>query len=91
MIQPEKLFTAFRSVDADQARGFMAKRREREYALLDVRQPEVYEREHIPGSKLTPCSFDVCYHTDRFAPFSCKFFDLTDIVSFIEETRPFRS
>jgi rhodanese-related sulfurtransferase len=32
----------------------MAKHREGEYTLLDVRQPEEYEREHIPGSKIIP-------------------------------------
>lgn len=54
MIQLKKLFMPVPSVDADQARGFMAKHREGEYTILDVRQPEEYEREHIPGAKLIP-------------------------------------
>jgi rhodanese-related sulfurtransferase len=54
MIQLKRLFTPVPSIDAEQARGFMAKHQEGAYTLLDVRQPEEYEREHIPGAKLIP-------------------------------------
>ena len=54
MMQLKKLFTPTESMDADQAKAFMAKRREGEYTLLDVRQPGEYEDSHLPGAKLMP-------------------------------------
>ena len=54
MIQLRKLFRPVPSIGPEQAREFMAKHREGAYTLLDVRQPEEYEREHIPGAKLIP-------------------------------------
>jgi rhodanese-related sulfurtransferase len=54
MIQLKRLLTPVPSIDPEQARGFMAKHQEWAYTLLDVRQPEEYESEHIPGAKLIP-------------------------------------
>ncbi|MFH1034670.1 MAG: rhodanese-like domain-containing protein [Pseudomonadota bacterium] len=48
------LFSAARDLTSDQARQFMAARREDQYTLLDVRQPGEYERAHIPGARLIP-------------------------------------
>lgn len=39
-------------MDPGQVREFIAKHPEGTYTLLDVRQPEEYEAEHIPGAKL---------------------------------------
>jgi rhodanese-related sulfurtransferase/rubrerythrin len=54
MMQLKKLFTPVGSLDAEAAKAFMARRREGEYTLLDVRQPGEYEEEHLPGAKLMP-------------------------------------
>jgi sulfur-carrier protein adenylyltransferase/sulfurtransferase len=54
MIQLAKLFTPVSSMDADEAKDYMARRREGEYTLLDVRQPWEYEDSHLPGAKLMP-------------------------------------
>jgi rhodanese-related sulfurtransferase/rubrerythrin len=54
MIQLKKLFTPVNSMEAEEAREYMAKHREDEYTLLDVRQPWEYEDSHFPGAKLMP-------------------------------------
>ncbi len=54
MIELAKLFTPVSSMDADEAKDYMARRREGEYTLLDVRQPWEYEDSHLPGAKLMP-------------------------------------
>ena len=54
MIQLKKLFTPVDSLEADEAKAYMAKHREGEYTLLDVRQPREYEEEHLPGARLMP-------------------------------------
>jgi len=54
MMELRKLFTPVSSMDADEAKAFMAKHREGEYTLLDVRQPGEYEESHLPGGKLMP-------------------------------------
>ena len=54
MIELKKLFRPVPSIDPEQAKEFIAKHREGTYTLLDVRQPEEYEKEHIPGAKLIP-------------------------------------
>ena len=54
MIQLAKLFTPVSSMDADAAKDYMARHREGEYTLLDVRQPGEYEDSHLPGAKLMP-------------------------------------
>jgi rhodanese-related sulfurtransferase/rubrerythrin len=54
MIMLKKLFTPVTSLDAEEARQYMAEHPEGSYVLLDVRQPGEYEEEHIPGAKLIP-------------------------------------
>jgi rhodanese-related sulfurtransferase len=54
MILLKKLFTLTDSMDAEEARAYIAEHREGDYTLLDVRQPWEYEEEHIPGAKLIP-------------------------------------
>ncbi len=54
MIQLKKLFTPVNSLEADEAKAYMAKHREGDYTLLDVRQPWEYEGEHLPGARLMP-------------------------------------
>jgi len=54
MISLKKLFTPVKSIDAEEAKKFMAEHKEGAYTLLDVRQPKEYEDEHIPGAKLIP-------------------------------------
>ena len=45
---------AVSGVTSDQLRGYMAEHDEREYQLVDVRQPEEYQQGHIPGARLIP-------------------------------------
>jgi rhodanese-related sulfurtransferase/rubrerythrin len=54
MTEPKKLFTQLKSMEADEAKAYMARHREGEYTLLDVRQPGEYEDAHLPGAKLMP-------------------------------------
>jgi rhodanese-related sulfurtransferase/rubrerythrin len=54
MMQPQKLFTPVVSLEAEEAKAYMARRREGEYTLLDVRQPGEYEASHLPGARLLP-------------------------------------
>ena len=54
MMQLKKLFTPVSSMDAEEAKAYMAGHREGEYTLLDVRQPGEYEDAHLPGAKLMP-------------------------------------
>ena len=54
MMQLTKLFTPVSSMEAEEAQAYMARHREREYTLLDVRQSGEYEDSHLPGAKLMP-------------------------------------
>jgi rhodanese-related sulfurtransferase/rubrerythrin len=54
MISLKKLFTPVKSMNADEAKKFIAGHEEGAYTLLDVRQPGEYESEHIPGARLIP-------------------------------------
>ncbi|MGB8991508.1 MAG: rhodanese-like domain-containing protein [Desulfobaccales bacterium] len=54
MIQLRKLFTPVNSMEAEEAKAYMARHQEGEYTVLDVRQPWEYEDEHLPGAKLMP-------------------------------------
>jgi rhodanese-related sulfurtransferase/rubrerythrin len=54
MIQLKKLFTPVSSMDAEEAKDYMAKHGEDKYTILDVRQPWEYEDSHLPGAKLIP-------------------------------------
>jgi len=54
MVQITKLFTPVKSLEADEARDYIAQHKEGEYLLLDVRQLWEYEDSHIPGARLLP-------------------------------------
>jgi rhodanese-related sulfurtransferase/rubrerythrin len=43
-----------RAISPEQLREFMDAREEGTYSLVDVRQPEEYQREHLPGALLIP-------------------------------------
>jgi len=49
-----QFLTPVKSINADQAREYMAKKPLQELTILDVRQPNEYEKGHIPGAKLIP-------------------------------------
>ena len=49
-----KLFSPVKSLEPDEVKEMMARHREGTYALIDVRQPGEYEKEHIPGARLIP-------------------------------------
>jgi len=53
-MQLKKLFSPVSSLEADAAKAYMARHREGEYTLLDVRQPGEYEESHLPGARLLP-------------------------------------
>ncbi len=53
-MQLTKLFKPVKSMEADEARDYLARHREGDYLILDVRQPWEYEEAHIPGGKLLP-------------------------------------
>jgi len=50
----KQFLTPVKSIDADQARKYMADKPVEELTILDVRQPNEYEKGHIPGSKIIP-------------------------------------
>jgi sulfur-carrier protein adenylyltransferase/sulfurtransferase len=54
MVQITKLFTPVKSMEADEARNYIATHKEGDYLILDVRQAWEYEDSHIPGAKLLP-------------------------------------
>ncbi|MDP3182891.1 MAG: rhodanese-like domain-containing protein [Desulfobaccales bacterium] len=54
MIQLKKLFTPVSSMEAEEARAYLAQHPEGFFTLLDVRQPWEYEESHIPGARLIP-------------------------------------
>jgi rhodanese-related sulfurtransferase/rubrerythrin len=41
-------------INAEELRTYMATHKERDYLLIDVRQPEEYAESHIPGARLLP-------------------------------------
>lgn len=43
-----------KDLTAEELRGFIRSHHEKEYALIDVRQPGEYEQGHIPGARLLP-------------------------------------
>ena len=43
-----------KDLTAEELRDFMRRHHEKEYALIDVRQPGEYEQGHIPGARLLP-------------------------------------
>ena len=50
----KQFFTPVKSMDAVQAKDYMADKPSDSYTVLDVRQPGEYEAGHIPGAKLIP-------------------------------------
>ncbi len=50
----KRFFDPVQSLEADEVKRYMAQHHEGTYALIDVRQPGEYEREHIPGAQLIP-------------------------------------
>jgi rhodanese-related sulfurtransferase len=44
------------TMTADEVREFLKKHRPEDYNLVDVRQPQEYEQEHLPGAQLIPVS-----------------------------------
>jgi rhodanese-related sulfurtransferase len=54
MIELRKLFTPVKSMDAEEAKKYIAEHQEGAYTILDVRQPGEYEADHLPGAKLIP-------------------------------------
>jgi len=50
----KQFLTPVTSMDADEARAFMADKSLADIVILDVRQPNEYEKGHIPGAKLIP-------------------------------------
>jgi rhodanese-related sulfurtransferase len=50
----KQFLTPVKSMDADQAREYMANKPLQDLILLDVRQPGEYKKGHIPGAKLIP-------------------------------------
>jgi sulfur-carrier protein adenylyltransferase/sulfurtransferase len=50
----KRLFDPVQSLETDEVKQYMARHQEGTYALVDVRQPGEYEREHIPGAQLIP-------------------------------------
>ena len=50
----KQFFTPIQSIDAGQARQYMAEHPYDAFTILDVRQPNEYNSGHIPGAKLIP-------------------------------------
>lgn len=49
-------FGQINTMTADEVREFLKKHRPEDYNLVDVRQPQEYEKEHLPGAQLIPVS-----------------------------------
>ncbi len=49
-----QFLTPVKSINADQAREHMDNQPLQDLTILDVRQPNEYEKGHIPGAKLIP-------------------------------------
>ena len=54
MVQLAKMFQPVKSLNAEEAKDYMARHREGDYLILDVRQPWEYQEAHIPGARLLP-------------------------------------
>lgn len=59
----KSLFTSGANMSADEVRTFVAEHQPEEYQLLDVRQPNEYSKDHLPGAMLIP----VRELSDRFS------------------------
>lgn len=47
-------FKPVSSWSADRVRAFLKENNPEDFNLVDVRQPQEYEREHLPGAQLIP-------------------------------------
>ena len=54
MLKWKQFLTPVQSMEPDEARTYMAKQKEGNYTLLDVRQPGEHEKSRIPGATLVP-------------------------------------
>ena len=50
----KQFFTPVKSLKADEAKNYLDQCSADEINVLDVRQPEEYASEHLPGAKLIP-------------------------------------
>jgi rhodanese-related sulfurtransferase len=50
----KKLFDPVKALEPDEVKKYISQHPEGTYALIDVRQPGEYEKEHIPGAQLIP-------------------------------------
>ncbi len=50
----KQFFTPVKSLNTDEAKEHLQKKPTRDVIILDVRQPNEYEKGHIPGAKLIP-------------------------------------
>lgn len=50
----KKLFDPVKALEADEVSRYISQHPEGTYALIDVRQPGEYEKEHLPGAQLIP-------------------------------------
>ena len=44
----------FKDISAEALRSYIQQHKEKDYILVDVRQPDEYSQSHIPGAKLIP-------------------------------------
>ncbi len=54
MIWNNLFTTPYANISAADVKKFIAAHKPEEYQLIDVRQPQEYATEHIPGAKLIP-------------------------------------
>ncbi|MBW2605549.1 MAG: rhodanese-like domain-containing protein [Deltaproteobacteria bacterium] len=50
----KQFLTPVEAMDTQEAKAYMTRQKEGAFTLLDVRQPEEYEKERIPGALLIP-------------------------------------
>jgi 3-mercaptopyruvate sulfurtransferase SseA len=50
----KQFLTPVKSMNSKQVREFMQQHPAEDVTIIDVRQPEEYQQEHLPGSKLIP-------------------------------------
>ena len=63
----KQFLTPVKSIDADQAKKYLADKSLEDVTILDVRQPKEYEAGHIPGAKLIPMP-DLAKRLDEIDP-----------------------
>ena len=63
----KKLFAPVKVLNPDEVRDYLSQHSEGTYALIDVRQPGEYEKEHIPGAELIPLP-DLVNSLERLNP-----------------------